>query len=61
MVKQLMVAADTDEFIAAIKDLLENRKKAIEMGKQAHAYCMANHNPTQNMSTLIAFYQSLIG
>ena len=59
--KQLMVAADAEEFINAIKDLLENRKKAIEMGKQAHAYCMANHNPTQNMSALIAFYQSLIG
>jgi glycosyltransferase involved in cell wall biosynthesis len=59
--KQLMVAADAEEFIIAIKDLLENRKKAIEMGKQAHAYCMANHNPTQNMSALIAFYQSLIG
>lgn len=58
--KHVVVAADAEAFISGIKDLLENRKKAIEIGKQAHAYCLSTHNPTQNISALSAFYQSLI-
>lgn len=59
--KHVVVAEDAGAFISAIKDLLENRKKAIEIGKQAHAYCLSSHNPTQNISALTAFYHSLIG
>ncbi len=57
--KELMIANDADTFVLATRNLLNNRKAMIDMGKRAHAYCFENHNPTKNTSELIAFYHSL--
>lgn len=50
---------DANDFANALIDLIGNRKRAIEMAKLGHAYCLENHSAVKNNEELMRFYTDL--
>ena len=55
----IAIANDAEQFAEALNDLLNNRKKAIQMAKNAHQYCLKQHSAVKNMEALLSFYNQL--
>ncbi len=56
---QVIVADQPKEFADAVIQLLKDRKGAVNLARRAHDYCLNYHNPTKNISALMAFYKEL--
>ena len=50
---------DAEGFAKALIDLLGNRKKAIDMAKLGHKYCLKHHSAVINNDELMRFYSDL--
>lgn len=53
------IAGPAKELAQALIELLHNRKKAIEMAKLGHQYCLAYHSSVKNTESLLQFYRGL--
>jgi len=55
----IAIAENAEQFAEVLIDLLNNRKKAIQMAKNGHQYCLKHHSAVTNMDDLMRFYAEL--
>lgn len=58
--KHLIISNNSDEFVKAIFELVDNPEKVNELGKNAHNFIQVNHNNGLLIQKLESFYTSVM-